>query len=130
MKIYVITTGSYSDYGIHSIWSTKEKAEEVNKLVEDTNDVDEWDVDQFADLNPLRRQYSFGFSENSLVVMEREERVDPLGKRKTEVTFCNHEWAWAREVHILVKVTTDDKEKAFKIATDERARYLTEKAGL
>jgi len=28
MKVYVVTTGSYSDYMIHQIFSTEEKAEE------------------------------------------------------------------------------------------------------
>jgi len=34
MIIYIVTTGEYSDYGIHSLWSTKEKAEGMKKILD------------------------------------------------------------------------------------------------
>jgi len=44
MKIYVVTTGSYSDYGIHSIFTNKNKAEECAKLLENSNDIEEYET--------------------------------------------------------------------------------------
>jgi len=54
MKVYVLTTGEYSDYTIHGIYSTAERAQEVHDLLvrQDfsytVNDVFEWEVDEPA----------------------------------------------------------------------------------
>jgi len=44
MKVYVVTTGEYSDYGIAKIFLDKNKAEEFANWVEDSNGVDEWET--------------------------------------------------------------------------------------
>ena len=50
MKVYVVTSGQYSDYGIDAIFSTLDKANEYvafcRKVGQDTNDVDEREVDE------------------------------------------------------------------------------------
>ena len=33
MKVFVVTTGIYSDYRIHSIWTTKEKAKKMKAIL-------------------------------------------------------------------------------------------------
>ncbi len=49
MKIYVVTSGCYSDYGINGVFSTAEKAEAYRKLVGgDANDVEVYEVDELA----------------------------------------------------------------------------------
>lgn len=49
MKVYVVTEGSYSDYHIDSIFSTREKADIRVALLNSSDyrdaDVEEWDVD-------------------------------------------------------------------------------------
>ena len=58
MKIYVVTSGSYSDYGIDAIFSTKEKAESFVRLGNEKirnyakYEVEEWDLDACADQIP------------------------------------------------------------------------------
>lgn len=44
MKVYVVTTGSYSDYEIAEIFLDKNKAEEFANWVKDSNGVDEWET--------------------------------------------------------------------------------------
>lgn len=44
MKVYVVTTGSYSDYEIAKIFLDKNKAEEFANWVKDSNGVDEWET--------------------------------------------------------------------------------------
>jgi hypothetical protein len=44
---YVITSGSYSDYGISGVFSTKEKAEEfVSNNQCDDYDIEEWSINE------------------------------------------------------------------------------------
>lgn len=46
MRVYVVTSGSYSDYGIVGIFSTKEKAEEfMGGRPDKFNGINEYDVD-------------------------------------------------------------------------------------
>jgi len=44
MKVYVVTSGTYSDYQIEGIFSNREAAENYAKLVPDVNEVEEWKV--------------------------------------------------------------------------------------
>lgn len=51
MKIYLVSTGSYSDYSIHSIWSTREKADRMEEILKfakhsETNDIQEVEMDK------------------------------------------------------------------------------------
>jgi len=60
MKVYVVTTGEYSDYTIQGIYDSSEKAEYVRTLLEKhhysycINDVEEWEVN-----TPLENDYFF-----------------------------------------------------------------------
>jgi hypothetical protein len=45
--VYVVTTGSYSGYGIRSIWSTKELAEKaLAQLTDREKDIEEHELDE------------------------------------------------------------------------------------
>lgn len=44
MKVYVVTSGTYSDYMIRKIFLDKDKAEEYKKWLPDSNDVEEYDT--------------------------------------------------------------------------------------
>lgn len=50
MKIYVVTTGSYSDYRIEKVFTNKDKAEEFAKWCYDSNDVEEYDTEDDIDV--------------------------------------------------------------------------------
>jgi hypothetical protein len=53
MKVYVVTTGSYSDYGIDKVFTNKEKAEEYAEWLEDSNDVEEYETDDNVSFEKL-----------------------------------------------------------------------------
>ena len=44
MKVYIVTSGTYSDYMIRKIFLDKDKAEEYKKWLPDSNDVEEYDT--------------------------------------------------------------------------------------
>ena len=46
MKVYVVTSGSYSDYRIEEIFKKRVDAEALNSVLSDGNGVDEWEVNQ------------------------------------------------------------------------------------
>lgn len=45
MKLYICSSGSYSDYGIEAIFMDKEKAEEYTRLLKCDNDIEEWETE-------------------------------------------------------------------------------------
>lgn len=51
VKVYVVTSGSYSDYGIETICSTRELAEMYCEAV--GGDIEEWHLDEYR--TPLER---------------------------------------------------------------------------
>lgn len=54
MKVYVVTSGTYSDYMIRKIFLDKDKAEEYRKWLPDSNDVEEYDT---SDDDTIEKQY-------------------------------------------------------------------------
>lgn len=56
MKVYLVSTGSYSDYSVRAICSTKEKAEIVRQAIakgysyDDANDIQEFELDEVFDI--------------------------------------------------------------------------------
>ena len=69
MKIYVVTTGCYSDYSIVGVCSTLEKANELKLLKNADNDIEEYNVDEF----PERPKGMYPFH----VKMDRDGNSDP-----------------------------------------------------
>ena len=45
MKVYVVTTGAYSDYTIEKIFTDKAKAEEYKEWLYDSNDIEEYETE-------------------------------------------------------------------------------------
>lgn len=54
MKVYVVTSGEYSDYMIRKIFLDKDKAEEYKKWLPDSNDIEEYDT---SDDDVVNKQY-------------------------------------------------------------------------
>jgi len=54
MKVYVVTSGIYSDYMIRKIFLNKDKAEEYRKWLPDSNDVEEYDT---SDDGTIEKKY-------------------------------------------------------------------------
>ena len=54
MKVYIVTSGTYSDYMIRKIFLDKDKAEEYRKWLPDSNDVEEYDT---SDDDTIEKKY-------------------------------------------------------------------------
>ena len=45
MKVYIVTSGCYSDYSICNVFTDKAKAEKYAKGIYDVNEIEEWDTE-------------------------------------------------------------------------------------
>jgi hypothetical protein len=121
MKIYIITDGWYSDYGITAVFDDKEKAE-IFKQIFGSDNIEEWEV------NPIIYNISEG---NYLfkVEMDRNGNVANIYKGETRhfqddptteavFTYGNKQ--------ILMNVVAKDETHATKIVNENRTRMIAE----
>jgi hypothetical protein len=53
MKVFIVTSGEYSDYGIERVFTDKSKAEAYSEWLTDSNGVDEYDTSDNDVIVPL-----------------------------------------------------------------------------
>ena len=120
MKIYVITSGCYSDYEINAVTDNKEKAEflrlKFSNEFEDAN-IEEYDTDEYSIEG---KPDTFYWKVNLYKKDKPDVRCFLSGKEKFTV-FNNR-------VHLCEAVVrAKTEEQAIKIARDKYAQYLYEK---
>lgn len=157
MKLYVVTTGQYSDYGLHSIWTKKEEAEKLVEILnrDDYNyaSVDEWETDQpykerpgvevaidlttGEALSEYKRIVSYTYPKD--IVMENGPKVAYLNtilEREQAIKQIDGVWrtegyGWDKEWdRVIIHSEHETKEKALKAAYDFRAAALARLQGI
>lgn len=124
-KVYVITSGCYSDYHICAVSLYLEKAEMLKKFCEKTEydevTIEEYDADYYAD------RIASGYS-MYLVQFESNGEVHYINPNRclTEERIYP---TWSGRF-ISVELWAKDEESAVKIAAERRAKYLAEKEGI
>ena len=143
-KIYVVTSGYYSDYGINIVTTNKDVAEAWIK----NHASDEWGIDHMSnynieeyddydgiatDLEELKQKelcYKFYAESGSAGVDESGKdncyyESKELGTRyKRCMSWCGKGFTYELYIH------SDDPDKAFKIACDMFAQAEAERLGL
>lgn len=126
MKVYVITKGEYSDYGICAVTTDKEKAELLREKFSDRYepaDIEEYDTDASDNLLKYKNVYDCYYYLDS-----------------KDITIRETSWSWLTvgdlypylldKDRIYVKVNADNEEMALKKASDIFAKFRAEKEGL
>lgn len=120
MKVYIVTSGQYSDIVIRAVYSTREAAEEhiqtVNRLkCSDNEEIEEWELDTL----PLPVW--------TIVCIRKDGGVDrveyEVASREAEYNISFGEYRGVGPV-VQFCVQTDDKERAIKIANERRTAIL------
>jgi hypothetical protein len=125
-KIYLVTSGSYSDYGIDAAFSTREKAQELIDRLEwdDTPNIEEWAVDELPTaLRPGCHLYQ--------VWMDKEgntDRIEIKEKPTSYEAFWSEEHTsgyWDREAQRWVfTCVARDGNHAIKISNERRTFWI------
>ena len=122
--VWVVEEGSYSDYRVVGVFSSKENAEKVADLVGGCVDV--WPLDpRIEDMNEGRYPY--------FVSMERDGTTRMVKREQWHYAFDRYhgrldvEYPLMHPKGTLVGVVfATDEEHAVKIANETRARYIVE----
>ena len=124
MKIYVITSGEYSDYTIEGVTLDRKKAQCVAKLLDRSRKsvhIKEYNSDMFTGNEKIQWYISFT-ADGSYCATEMDFCADRLNR--LPMVYKSKRGGYN------VYIQADDKEHALKIAQDELARYKAEKEGI
>jgi len=132
-KVYAVSAGSYSNYRVNAIFSTRKRAEAFKRAVPDDayNDIEEYELDPpTADL--LKRGYSVWLIHmlidgNIEIVKKRETRLD-------DVDYVGYD-IWRRSQALAFQGTgipdiltatvwAKTEKQAIKIVNEHRARLI------
>jgi len=113
MKVYVVTSGSYSDYRIEEIFKKREDAEALNSVLSDGNGVDEWEVNQRR-IVPL---WSIWMKVDGDLDDDYGEPSAGIDGKEGIYTYEDGSGQFA--------VLADTKERAIKVANERRAIILS-----
>lgn len=115
MKLFVVTSGEYSDFKISGIYSSKEKAEWARKLFATENQIEEWELDSI----PIHPSGMLLF----MVRMEKSGMVRDFGTVNASDKLPH--WSPAIEIPAVdFVVWARDIEHATKIANEKRTQLI------
>lgn len=109
MKVWVVESGEYSDYGIDAIFSTRELAEAF-VAAEGGESVVEWDLDQWES-NKGTWTFEFDLATGNIIEASGKAGLAPASDQAQEAT-------WGKGSPIRIWVDTYDRERAIKIASE------------
>jgi hypothetical protein len=134
MKVYIVSTGEYSDWSIQGIFSTREKAEEFMRVVpaggydNEYNDIQEHELDPII---PHGKEHKYPyeivfFSPNwELCFYSWDGEGEVYLKSEIFRDYADRQYR-----RITVRVWARDHAQALKIASDKKAEYLARKNGI
>lgn len=127
-KVYIVTSGSYSDYGIDRVFKDKRKAEiwcaEKNTKYEwDEYRIEEYEYsdDKMEYREDIELVYRF-FVHSKYDMRDIEKHgILVFPTKKVRIKKANEGW------NAIIELPEDNPEKAFKIAQDMFAMYKANK---
>ena len=122
--IYVVTSGSYSDYGIDAIFDTKELAQAFidsfrHDGFSDFNDIEKWELNpNEAELKAHRKAFRLTMNKEGNIQSVENSNSSYGHKEGLTISFtANSEW-------LNVYCYADDERHAVKIANEKRTQIL------
>lgn len=125
MKIYVVTQGEYSSYHIIGVTTDPKVAEVIKQKFNDSWGEPEIEVFEDAEFM-LKPCWRVNFTAMGYVKSVEDRSNDDFSYRTSEKVWEDH----YKKGCISTFVQADNIEAAVKIAAEQRAKYLAEKAGI
>lgn len=129
--IYVLTEGDYSDYRIVALYSTRELAEEAQKLCPNSN-VEEYELDsvEIPEHPPGYTGWNVCINVDTNTIYVSYQRDILQGDFKPQEHYSdNSKWP-SHPSLFVVNCWARDKEHAEKIALDKYYQFKAQQAGL
>jgi hypothetical protein len=121
MKIYVVTSGEYSDYHVVAIFSNKDVAEKFNKdmLIEE-NKIEEWELDNVPEFPVGLYPYHVEMKYDGHVVNINRQSMEYF----QEYDYVS-DYGYKEKINTMTaKILAKDEKHAIKIANEKRAQMI------
>ena len=117
-KVYLVTHGNYSDYGVLGVYSTPERAEKAKEAFMANNDIVEFDLDAFAPQ----------FAERLPCAVQMSPTGDVEDCFRTSLSGFTPRWRLggycSRDRRFIFYMWARDEQHAVKIANEWRAQLV------
>lgn len=123
MKIYIVTEGEYSNYSIITATVDKAIAESIAKKF--NGEYSETRVEEFENAEiMLKNCWYVYYDQKGAVIKCTDSSHDPMAYKL--LNWCHEDNLGGIPIYVLA----DNSEDAIKIASEKRAQFLAEKAGI
>lgn len=116
-KVYLVSTGVYSDYAIRAVCSSREKAEFIASKLEDANGIEEFEVDHLWD------RATQGLSTYTIVWEGDFKNVQSMSDEKGQLYNDDGEVQCVGINRYFCYVLARDSAHAIKIAEDRFTKW-------
>ena len=126
MKVYLVTTGSYSDYRVVAVAETLEIAEKVKARFNNANDIEVFDTDEALKISNRPEPkiiYYISFMEDGAINSIAKFLDKKNDEEPKEQKIIKYKWG-----ELMWKGHAKDKEHAIKLATERRIIFLAEES--
>lgn len=125
MKIYVLTSGEYSDYHIITATTDYELAKQIKEKFERQDSIwsDEVNIEVYENAEVFMRQCWFLRFDKSGNVIESSNDC-------SEYSYTELRYGLDVKGNYYVNLIADDLESAIKIGAEKRTMFLAEKEGI
>ena len=121
-KVYVVTSGEYSDYGIEGIFDSREKAEEYinHSASTELNDIEEYNLNE---LKPDKSEKVFKLRSKFDEIDFHITGYGPDAAHYKDLMCRADSGGWIPSNDVIFYICADTRERAIKIAS-ERLRQV------
>jgi len=122
-NVYVVTHGSYSDYIIEAVFSTREKAERFQG--ERECEIEEWELDpEVYDFPPGHQRYCVTMRKDGASEVQKDWEPTPTLSLSTTASLRRDYISLRSGVYVSVLCVAKDEQHAVKIANEQRAGLI------
>lgn len=118
-KVYVVTSGEYSDYSIEAVFTIREKAETFSKHISYDPCVEEYELDPIDRWGPITK-LTMDRNGDSWGDWTDESVHDPQTKHELRRISINGQM----QTVLHSRVATDDVNRARKVANEARTQLI------
>ena len=121
-KIYIVTSGNYSDYGIDAVFTTKEKAVDYVEQHGTYYDIEEYDLDKEVEKKTQLWSIVFCIEDGKF---DEAHPINYNKNKKVDTCYVEERFGGGKMYYIIFLVDADSMNRAVKIA---RERFAAVKA--
>lgn len=128
--IYAVSEGSYSDYRVSAIFSTREKAQEFIDTMKKQSGSDEYDsyneIEEYQLDPPVAALLGRGYSVYSVLMLRNGDvkRIERTDNSSYYISKAGQSYIWKRTNALEMKVWAKDDKAAVKIVNEKRVQMI------